>query len=73
MRIDVDSSCFLETSSYTSSGDKLKIVVLLSRVERNKILGEIVNSQLGGRGNSDSRNSPPGRRLNTNYIIYPAI
>jgi hypothetical protein len=31
---------------YTSSGDKLKIVVLLSRVERHKILGELVNSQL---------------------------
>jgi hypothetical protein len=47
MRIVVDRSCFLETSIYTSSGDKLKIVVLLSRVERHKILGEIVvNSQL---------------------------
>jgi hypothetical protein len=28
---------------YTSSGDKLKVVVLLSRVERHEILGEIVN------------------------------
>jgi hypothetical protein len=31
---------------YTSSGDKLKIVVLLSRVERDKTLGEIISSQL---------------------------
>jgi hypothetical protein len=31
---------------YTSSGDKLKVVVLLSRVERDKTLGEIDDSQL---------------------------
>jgi hypothetical protein len=45
MRIDVDCSCFLETSTHLQE-TKLKIVVLLSRVERDKILGEIVNSQL---------------------------
>jgi hypothetical protein len=46
MRIVVHSSCFLETSIYTSSGYKLKVVVLLSRVERDKTLGEIDDSQL---------------------------
>jgi hypothetical protein len=45
MRIDVDCSCFLETSTHLQE-TKLKIVVLLSRVERDKTLGEIVNSQL---------------------------
>jgi hypothetical protein len=46
MRIDVDCSCyFLETSTHLQE-TKLKIVVLLSRVERDKVLGEIVNSQL---------------------------
>jgi len=45
MRIDVDSSCFLETSTHLQE-TKLKIVVLLSRVERDKTLGEIDNSQL---------------------------
>jgi hypothetical protein len=29
-----------------TDGDKLKIVVFMSRVERHKILGEIVNSQM---------------------------
>jgi hypothetical protein len=46
MRIVVDRSCFLETS--TPSGDKTKNVVLLSTrvVERVKTLGEIFyNSQ----------------------------
>jgi hypothetical protein len=47
MRIDVDCSCFLETSTHLQE-TKLKIVVLLSRVERDKTLGEIVNSQLLG-------------------------
>jgi hypothetical protein len=50
MRIDVDCSCFLETASTHLQETKLKIVVLLSRVERDKTLGEIVNSQLGGNG-----------------------
>jgi hypothetical protein len=45
MRIVVDRSCFLETSTHFQE-TKLKIVVLLSRVERDKTLGEIVNSQL---------------------------
>jgi hypothetical protein len=45
MRIDVDCSCFLETSTHLQE-TKLKVVVLLSRVERDKTLGEIVNSQL---------------------------
>jgi hypothetical protein len=36
---------FLETSTHLQE-TKLKIVVLLSRVERDKTLGEIVNSQL---------------------------
>jgi hypothetical protein len=45
MRIDVDCSCFLETFTHLQE-TKLKIVVLLSRVERDKTLGEIVNSQL---------------------------
>jgi hypothetical protein len=45
MRIDVDCSCFLETSTHLQE-TKLKIVVL-SRVEKDKTLGEIVNSQLG--------------------------
>ena len=45
MRIDVDCSCFLETYTHLQE-TKLKIVVLLSRVERDKTLGEIVNSQL---------------------------
>jgi hypothetical protein len=40
MRIDVDSSCFLETSAHFQE-TKLKQVVLLSRVERDKTLGEI--------------------------------
>jgi hypothetical protein len=46
MRIDVDCSCFLETSTHLQETTKLKIVVLLSRVERDKTLGEIVDSQL---------------------------
>jgi hypothetical protein len=44
-----ENCCRLQLFSrniYTSSRDKLKIVVLLSRVERDKTLGEIVNSQL---------------------------
>jgi hypothetical protein len=48
MRIDVDMSIavvFLETSTHFQE-TKLKVVVLLSRVERDKTLGEIVNSQL---------------------------
>jgi hypothetical protein len=45
MRIVVDRSCFLETSTHLQE-TKLKIVVLLSRLERGKTLGEIVNSQL---------------------------
>jgi hypothetical protein len=45
MRIVVDRSCFLETSTHLQE-TKLKVVVLLSRVERDKTLGEIDNSQL---------------------------
>jgi hypothetical protein len=45
MRLDADCSCcFLETSTHLEE-TKLKIVVLLSRVERDKTLGEIVISQ----------------------------
>jgi hypothetical protein len=42
---------YLETSTHLQE-TKLKIVVLLSRVERDKTLGEIVNSQLRIFGNS---------------------
>jgi hypothetical protein len=49
MRIDVDSSCFLETSTHLQE-TKLKVVVLLSRVDSRvsvlETLGEIDNSQL---------------------------
>jgi hypothetical protein len=45
MRIIVDRRCFLKHLQETT----LKVVVLLSRVERDKSLGEIVNSQLFGR------------------------
>jgi hypothetical protein len=48
MRNDVDCSCFLEISTHLQE-TKLKIVVLLSRVERDKTLGEFVNSQLVGK------------------------
>jgi hypothetical protein len=56
--------CFHETSThYLQQETKLKIVVLLSRVERdNKILGEIVNSQLGENcGRLVWKNSTPAR------------
>jgi hypothetical protein len=39
MRINVDCSCYLETSTHLQE-TKLKIVVLLSREERDKTLGE---------------------------------
>ena len=58
MRIDVDCNCFLETSTHLQE-TKLKIVVLLSRVERDKTLGEIVNSQLAGL-KSIRRSTPTG-------------
>jgi hypothetical protein len=49
MRIDVNCSCFLVISTHLQE-TKLKIVVrvvvLLSRVERDKTLGEIVDSHL---------------------------
>ena len=46
MRIVVDRSRFLETSTHLQETKKLKVVMLLSRVERDKTLGEIVDSQL---------------------------
>jgi hypothetical protein len=52
MRIVVDRSCILETSTHLQE-TKLKVVVLLSRVERDKTLGEIVNSQLKKIYNND--------------------
>jgi hypothetical protein len=48
--INYENCCRLKLFSrnlYTSSGDKLKVVVLLYRVERDKTLEEIENSQLG--------------------------
>jgi hypothetical protein len=56
MRIVVDRSCFLETSTHLQE-TKLKVVVLLlssRRVERDKTLGEIVNSQLLARARPGS-------------------
>jgi hypothetical protein len=45
MRIDVESSWFLETSTHLQE-IKINIVVLLSRVERDETLGEIDTTRI---------------------------